>query len=185
MSSRPKVFGIGFHKTATKSLATALQLLGYRVHGPDWTRDAQACASLDALWAIAEPVISDYDAFQDNPWPLLWSQLRNSQPDALFVLTLRDERQWLDSALRYFGSETTPMRQLIYGEDAGSPQGNQQRYLQRYRAHNAEVREAFDGSDRLLELDITAGDGWLPLCEFLQLPTPQVPFPHANRGGHG
>ena len=31
---KTKVFGIGFHKTATTSLAKALSYLGYRVTGP-------------------------------------------------------------------------------------------------------------------------------------------------------
>jgi len=34
-----KVFGIGFHKTATTSLAKALSYLGYRVTGPNWVYD--------------------------------------------------------------------------------------------------------------------------------------------------
>src|SRR5215472_9937783 len=33
---KTKVFGIGFHKTATTSLAKALSYLGYRVTGPNW-----------------------------------------------------------------------------------------------------------------------------------------------------
>jgi hypothetical protein len=32
---KTKVFGIGFHKTATTSLAKALSYLGYRVTGPN------------------------------------------------------------------------------------------------------------------------------------------------------
>jgi hypothetical protein len=33
---KTKVFGIGFHKTATTSLATALSYLDYRVTDPNW-----------------------------------------------------------------------------------------------------------------------------------------------------
>ncbi len=32
LDRRPKVFGIGFHKTGTTSLGRALRALGYRVH---------------------------------------------------------------------------------------------------------------------------------------------------------
>lgn len=177
-----KVFGIGFHKTATKSLAGALRVLGYQVHGPDWVRDPQACASLEALYAKALTVVQDYDAFQDNPWPLLWQPLAERFPDARFILTVRDETQWLESAVRYFGAESTPMRRLIYGCDAGSPIKNEDIYIARYRQHNAEVRRAFIGSPRFLELNITGGDGWEPLCEFLGRAVPALPFPHANRG---
>lgn len=179
---RPKVFGIGFHKTGTKSLAAALETLGYRVHGPGWVRDAQACASLQSLWASALPLIDGYDAFQDNPWPLLWRQLVSRFPDARFILTVRDESQWIESAVRYFGADATPMRKLIYGADAASPIGNEDRYLARYREHNAEVRQTLAGSERFLELDIASGEGWKPLCDFLGQPVPRLPFPHANRG---
>ncbi len=177
-----KVFGIGFHKTATKSLATALDMLGYRVHGPGWVNDAQACSSLESLWACALPLIDDYDAFQDNPWPLLWPYLVQRFPEARFILTVRDEEQWLASAVGYFGKQSTPMRQLIYGTDAGSPIGNEARYLERYRQHNESVRTFFTGNPHFLELDITAGAGWLELCSFLGYPTPPLQFPHANRG---
>jgi len=178
----PKIFGIGFHKTATKSLASALRLLGYRVHGPEWVQDPQACVSLESLWARALPVVDAYDAFQDNPWPLLWRPLVEHFPDARFILTVRDEEQWLASALRYFGTQSTPMRQLIYGTDAGSPVGNEARYLERYRQHNEHVREAFAGVSRFLEMNITAGEGWSTLCAFLEREIPAPAFPHANRG---
>lgn len=181
-SGAGKVFGIGFHKTATKSLASALSQLGYRVHGPAWTRDPVACSSLDRLWQQALAVVDEYDAFQDNPWPLLWRQLKVRFPAARFVLTVRDEQQWLDSAVRYFGAETTPMRELIYGPYAGSPLGNEELYLMRYREHNQAVRQAFSGCPEFLELDITAGQGWEVLCGFLAVPEPEQPFPHANRG---
>ena len=181
-SNAVKVFGIGFHKTATKSLATALGMLGYRVHGPGWVSDPQACSSLESLWARALPIIDDYDAFQDNPWPLLWPFLVEHFPKSRFILTVRDESEWLNSAKNYFGEHSTPMRQLIYGADAGSPVGNEARYLERYRQHNDAVRTFFAGDPRFLELDITAGEGWSGLCSFLGCPPPNLQFPHANRG---
>ena len=33
----------------------------------------------------------------------------------------------------------------------------------------------------LLVLDVTAGDGWEPLCQFLGMPVPERPFPWENR----
>lgn len=179
---KPKVFGIGFHKTGTKSLAGALRALGYSVHGPDWVHDIDACANLRALYSKALAVVPDYDAFQDNPWPLLWRPLAERFPNARFILTVRDEAQWLESALRYFGAQSTPMRRLIYGNEAGSPVNNETIYIARYRQHNAEVRKAFVGSQRLLELNIAGGESWEPLCDFLGHAVPALPFPHANRG---
>lgn len=43
------------------------------------------------------------------------------------------------------------------------------------------LREFFEGRpDDLLIMDLTAGDGWPELCEFLGYATPDKPFPRAN-----
>lgn len=179
--NRAKVFGIGFHKTGTKSLAAALAQLGYRVHGPGWTRNAEVCASYQSLKRTAFAVIDEYDAFQDNPWPVLWRDLAQAYPDAQFILTVRDSSAWLDSACRYFGAEHTPMRALIYGADAASPLGNEQRYLERFEQHNREVRAHFSGCDNFLELDVSHPQAYGQLCHFLGYPVSNQPFPHLNQ----
>ena len=178
---KQKVFVIGFHKTGTKSLAAALAQLGYRVHGPAWTQEPEHCASIERLIAIASTVIADYDAFQDNPWPIIWQHLVAQYPDALYILTVRDSTAWLDSACRYFGEQKTPMRKLIYGSDAGSPIGFEARYKQRYDVHNQAVRDYFLGKDNFLELNVAQENAWPKLCDFLQQPLIDGMFPHANR----
>ena len=67
--TRPKVFCVGFHKTGTKSLGAALATLGYRVAGPRGTLDPQIATN--AL-PLALRLAGDFDAFQDNPWPILF-----------------------------------------------------------------------------------------------------------------
>lgn len=176
-----KIFGIGFHKTGTKSLAAALAGLGYSVHGPGFARDAAVCISLQSLQAAAWPLIDEYDAFQDNPWPILWRELVDAHPQAKFILTLRDEEQWYSSALRYFGEQQTPMRALIYGADAASPVGQRQRYIERFRQHNAEVLEFFEGKNNFLALDVAEADAYNRLCLFLGHPATRLAFPHCNR----
>jgi hypothetical protein len=176
---RPKVFCIGFHKTGTKSLAAALRVLGYRVTGMNAGRDPDIVANaLPRALALAER----FDAFQDNPWPLLFREMDAHFPGSRFVLTHRAPEAWIASVVRHFGTGDSPMRRWIYGEDAGSPVGHEARYLARYARHRAEVRAHFrDRPGDLLEIDVTAGDGWAPLCGFLGEPVPDVPFPHANR----
>ena len=46
-----------------------------------------------------------------------------------------------------------------------------------YERHNADVRVSLP-SDRLV--DWQPGDGWEPICEVLDLPVPDQPFPHVN-----
>ena len=73
------------------------------------------------------------------------------------------------------------MRKLIYGAEAGAPEGNESIYLERYRRHSEEVREYFkDRPQHLLIMDLTAGDGWQALCDFLGHEAPDKPFPRAN-----
>jgi hypothetical protein len=173
----PKVFCIGFHKTGTTSLGRALATLGYRVAGPFGTGDPDIRATaLRRAMAIAR----EHDAVQDNPWPLLYRALDRAFPGSRFVLTLREPERWLASALRFFGEESTPMREWIYG--AGSPVGSEDAYRRRFECHNREVREYFRGRDDLLTIDLEAGDGWERLCGFLGLGPPDLPFPHLERG---
>lgn len=175
--ARSKVFGIGFHKTGTKSLGAALRILGYRVVGPVGTRDPDIARN--AL-ATARALSFRYDAFQDNPWPILFREMDALHPGSRFILTTRPEDEWIASVKRYFGEQASPMRGWIYG--AGSPAGNEAVYLRRYREHHDHVRAWFrDRPGDLLEMDITRGDGWERLCPFLGVPVPDTPFPAENR----
>ena len=70
---KPKVFCIGFHRTGTKSLAQALRSLGYRVAGPT---GAQNPAIAERAVAMALALATEYDAFNDNPWPAAVSDAR-------------------------------------------------------------------------------------------------------------
>jgi len=175
----PKVFGIGFHKTGTTSLGEALRILGYRVTGPNGIHRT----GMDHAMAMATALdlLPRYDAFQDNPWAELFREMDREVPGSRFVLTVRPEEAWLQSVVGHFGPRSTPMREWIYGTGHGSPLGNEDLYLDRYRQHNRDVREHFaDRPHDLLEIDITRGDGWELLCPFLGLDVPDRDFPHSN-----
>jgi hypothetical protein len=175
----PKVFCIGFHKTGTKSMKAALTVLGYRVTGPDGVYDPQIATNVSAM---AARLGDEFDAFQDNPWPLLYREMDARYPGSRFVLTVRDPEAWIRSQVAHFGTGVTPMRQWIYGSDHGCPAGNEDVYLARYARHNAEVRTYFAARPNdLVEMDLEKGDGWEPLCRLLGRPVPAVPFPHKNR----
>ena len=174
---RPKVFGVGFHKTGTKSLAQALSLLGYRVTGPNGVTNPRiATEALEGACRLVE----QFDAFQDNPWPVLYLELDRRYPGSKFILTVRPSDEWIGSVVAHFGGMTTPMREWIYG--AGDPRGNETLYVERYERHNADVLRHFQNRPNdLLVLRITAGDGWGALCPFLDVEVPLVGFPHANK----
>lgn len=173
----PKVFGIGFHKTGTTSLAHALTTLGYTVAGPNGLNDPDIATNADR---IASAIAERYDAFQDNPWPVLYREMDERYPGSKFVLTLRPTDAWIQSQVRHFGETPSPMREWIYG--AGCPKGNEDVYIARYERHNREVLDYFSQRPNdLLVLDLTESAAWDELCAFLGKDVPGVPFPHSNR----
>ena len=172
-----KIFCIGFHKTATTSLATALRKLNYRVTGPNGVNDINI--QNNAL-RIAFDLVEKFDAFQDNPWPIIYKELDRKYTHSKFILTTRNSEQWIKSLISHFGESETPMRKWIYGK--GSPLGNEQTYVNRFENHNKEVLEYFkERVNDLLIMDITKGDDWEKLCAYLNLPKPDTPFPHVNK----
>ena len=173
---RQKIFGIGFHKTATTSLGAALTQMGYRVCGGVGIRDPDIAANAVSL---VDAMVDEYDAFQDNPWPILYRHLDVHSPGSRFILTIRSPEAWIDSVVAHFSGDDTPMRTWIYG--VGHPGGNEQIYQDRYRRHNDEVREYFrNRPDDFLVMDITQGDGWEVLCSFLGKQRPVGKFPQIN-----
>ncbi|MDO5759197.1 MAG: sulfotransferase [Rhodobacterales bacterium] len=176
-----KIFGIGFHKTGTTSLGEALKILGYSVTGPNWINHGDIGHT---HLARCRALSHDFDAFQDNPWPLVFREMDAMWPDAKFILTVRDPKKWIQSQTKHFSRDTTPMRKFIYGTDKGCPLGNEAHYIATYQFHNAAVRGYFkDHPGKLLELDFERPVDWSALCAFLDKPVPSIEFPHANPAG--
>src|SRR6185295_17413694 len=110
--------------------------------------------------------IDQHDAFEDNPWPILFREIYADRPDSKFILTIRSVDSWVRSVVDHFGTDTTPMREWIYG--VGSPVGSEDIYRARFERHNREVMEFFaDKPGSLLVMDFSKGDGWEKLCAFL------------------
>lgn len=173
-----KIFCIGFHKTGTTSLGKALKILGYNVKGPFGVRDKDIANN--AL-SIAKVLVPQFDAFQDNPWPILYKELDKTYPGSKFILTLRDSKSWIQSQINYFGKEETEMRNWIYG--FGSPVSNEQVYLDTYNKHNESVLEYFKNRPKdILVMNLENNFSWSILCDFLNIKDiPDSPFPYLNR----
>jgi len=161
-------------------MAVALRQLGYRVTGPNGVNDPDIEKNVISM---AYDLAEDYDAFQDNPWPILYKELDAKFPDSKFILTLRSPESWIKSQVNHFGKKETPMRKWIYG--VGCPEGNEDIYLTRFRRHNEDVMQYFKDRPRdLLVLDLPKGDGWEKLCPFLGVDIPANSFPHANKASY-
>jgi hypothetical protein len=179
---RPRVFCIGLNKTGTVSLNDALTTLGYRtLHwgGPEVRHKVQRARR------EGRPLLSylapEVEAFSDiEELTQQFARLDEQYPGSRFILTVRPLTEWLDSRRRH-----VERNQIMHerGEYTG-------RWLEvdlagwaaDYGRHVAAVRSHFAGrDDDLLEIEITAGDGWALLCGFLGEPVPDVPFPWQNR----
>lgn len=184
-----KVFGVGMHKTATTSLHHALEILGL----DSWHWSSAHAAK--AIWREmnndgTSPTVDRYDALSDLPVPMLYQQLDRAYPGSKFILTVRDEQSWLDAASRHFDVRynrfregwsrdpfTNRVHQVLYGRqdfDAAV-------FLARYRRHNREVVEYFEGrGGDLLVMEVgTGSNGWGPLCAFLDAPRPRMNYPRS------
>jgi hypothetical protein len=188
LDRRPKVFGIGFHKTGTTTLGCALRMLGYRVQkGCAFNHPGKPSVpepvTVEKVWDVVRPMLPRYGAFEDNPWPLLYRQLDETCPGARFIFTYREPERWIRSAARYFGNKTNATLDLLYGSRGFTIAGNETVALARYERHNADVLQYFRARPRdILVWNLEADSEWLPLCRFLDCPEPRGRFPHANSG---
>lgn len=158
-------------------MAVALKQLGYNVTGPNGINDPDIAKN---VLPMAYHIATDFDAFQDNPWPILYKELDEKFPGSKFILTLRNPESWIKSQVNHFGKKETPMRVWIYG--VGCPEGNEDIYINRFKRHYEEVMEYFkDRPDDLLVLDLPKGEGWDKLCAFLGTDVPTNPFPQVNK----
>jgi Sulfotransferase domain len=182
--SRARVFGIGLGKTGTSSLHQALELLGYRcLHSGGVETAASVLRAIDESSPMLGYLDPELDAFTDVLPIRAYFHLADVQcPGSKFILTVRDRDDWLESLRRHV--ERNQERKAAAALDGDFDLGpvDVERWATEYRRHEAVVRGYFaHRPDDLLVLDITAGDGWEPLCKFLDHPVPETPFPHENR----
>lgn len=171
---RPKILGIGFHKTGTTTLEVVLKKLGFSVLGPQ--QQFVAKKNLHNLFSLIE----DHDAVQDNPWPIFFRELDESFPKAKFILTIRSNESWLRSIKNHCGHRHSEMREFIYGY--GNPIGNERIYLERYKKHNSDVLKYFqDRPEDILIIDWSKEKDWTRICSFLNCKPPNDRLPHANK----
>lgn len=184
-----KIIAAGLSRTGTLSLSTALSHLGLRtLHWcPERLRDVM-------LGTCDQPDFhryDDVDAVADIPAALFYRELLDAYPNAKCILTTRTEDSWLRSVKTHYEisvpeylrgqplmlEEARRTQEFAYGSAKVVPY----LYLKRFREHNRAVVQDVP-ADRLLVLTLGKDMGWRPLCDFLQLPIPAMPFPEANLG---
>ena len=188
-----EVIGAGPGRTATFSMKFALEHLGFGpcYHMAEVFRNARTAI---AQWqAVADggrdwdTVFAGYRSVTDNPGCVYWRELAEHYPDAKVVLTVRDADSWVESCAETINSR----RMLVSLEGTALMRMLQSTYLGQfgaqiddpawmadwYRAYNQSVIDTI-APDRLLVFH--PKEGWEPLCAFLGVAVPSVPFPRVN-----
>jgi hypothetical protein len=174
------------HKTATTSLHAALGILGFK--SGHWENAHWAKAIWNEMRECGRSkTLERHYALSDLPIPLLFRELDCGYPGSKFILTIRDEGAWLDSVRKHWSHDHNPYRaswngdpftHRIHREVYGQKGFEEDLFIARYRRHNAEVRDYFkDRPQDLLVMDMSARREWHDLCQFLDKPVPNVPYP--------
>ena len=174
---KQKIVVVGFHKTATTTLATCLSQLGFNV-ATKWPRIKPI---LRGQYKQCLSIFDAHDAVRDIPWFNLYEVLDAERPGCKFILTERDPEKWFNSVSRHIGARRTAWHEWLYGYGNGVPSQNKEVAIETFLKHNKAVKEYFkDRPEDLLVIDLTKGDGWEEICGFLKIPVPSIPMPHSN-----
>jgi len=202
---QPKVFCIGFNKTGTTSLESALTTLGYRF-APQQTFEVLLDDWLQRRFGRLIELCRHADAFQDVPFslPFTYQALDLAFPGSKFVLTVRsDSEQWYQSITRFhaklFGdgnvlssaelraaSYCYPgwLEKLVRGTYHTPEEDpyNRNLLIAAYERHNQSVIEYFAHRPMdLLILNVSEEGAMQKLAKFVGKPDPGRSFPWLNR----
>jgi sulfotransferase family protein len=191
-----RVVGAGLGRTGTHSLQLALQqLLGGRCYH---MMEVFGRPEDIPIWhAAAEGTMPDWDAlFADYvtgvDWPVaaFWREISAWSPDALVLLSVRDDSDawWKSASATIFEVGTRGTDDPLFAsqlrmvkavfERTFTPDWQDEAAAKAaYERHNDTVRAEVP-AERLLEW--RPGDGWEPICTALDVPVPDEPFPHVN-----
>ncbi|CAM3673758.1 sulfotransferase family protein [Paracidovorax anthurii] len=190
-----EIIGAGLGRTGTLSLKLALEHLGF---GPCYhAMEVAATARRSVpLWNGAIRGTPDWDALFDGyaatvdyPGCCFWRELLDHCPQARVILSVRDPDDWFDSVsetifsqvrgnplLGEQGAEISRFLRRDFGDRIGD-RAFMTRYFERW---NQAVIEAVPAGRLLV---FSAGEGWEPLCRFLGVPVPGVPYPREHARG--
>lgn len=187
MKFKQKIFCIGLNKTGTTSLHKAFKILGLKsVHYED-TNGENIKSIIKTNHESGKKLldkIEHYHAFSDWNLPStnhLFKNLDKQYPNSYFILNTRDLKDWLNSREKHV--KRKPFLKHLQRKSPSNSWINidKEAWKNEYISHHRDVFEYFENRPNdLLVFDITKGDGWEKLCNFLQFPVPNRPFPKAN-----
>jgi hypothetical protein len=181
------ILGVGLSRTGTRSLHRACLSLGFRsLHAhPERFRDVLRGTDNRPSFRIFD----DVDAVFDLPAAHFYPELLAAYPDCKVILSVRAEDSWFVSINNHYArlreqwrddpgqlDDIRRVQKYVYGSEDVS----EFLYRKKFRDHNRGVVAGVP-ADRLLVIDVCAGEGWEKLCPFLGRPSPRHLFPWENR----
>jgi hypothetical protein len=193
-----RVIGAGFGRTGTLSLKFALEKLGFDkcYH----MMEVHLHPSHNRIWRdTAEGKMPDWQALFEGyqasvDWPScnFWREQLQAFPDAKVILSRRDPQRWYQSVMNTIWlasksraeSDDPVVRnsaamafEVIWDPIFERRMDDKEWVISRYEAHNQAVIDEVP-ADKLLVYE--PGEGWQPLCEFLEVEVPDEPYPKVN-----
>ncbi len=203
-----KVIGAGMPRTGTLTQKLALEMLGLGpcYHMVNVLADLDQAALWERALEGESPWTQIFDGFESTvDWPggYFYKELAEFYPQAKVVLSVRDPEAWqesmrqtvwavrhgeslvrlLSSAQAHVNPAWRAYLKMIDGllwRDAGTFAGEQAttgELIEGMLRHQEQVTRDI-APERLLVWNVA--EGWGPLCEFLELPVPDVPLPRIN-----
>ena len=206
-----KVIGAGCGRTATASLKSALEKLGFdpcyhmyeclknQSHFDKWSKVFDGNFTPEE-W---EDLLGGYGAALDNPASMAYEDIMKVYPDAKVILTTRDPTKWAKSVQEtiwcpysrsmswvlfpYFASFQIMMiklRRRFFNDFTGGVWSGALHDPKKLAGAFEEWNQRVIDTvpkEKLLVFEVQ--DGWEPLCKFLEVPVPNEPFPKTNEAG--
>jgi len=166
-----KIFGIGLCRTGTKSISSAMAILGYKVnHAPRNLEEIQCQDFVSDITVACRYKFLDY-VFENSK----------------FILTVRGVDSWSNSVSNFDQARKEGQSRNLSDHESrfilfGGTVFEEKKYKEVYNKYYAEVLEYFkDRPNDLLVMNIIEGDGWEKLCGFLGKEIPDRLFPHEHK----
>ncbi len=199
-----KVIGAGYGRNGTLSLKQALEKLGfdqcYHMMTLDQAKDEDlAWLKLNRGETVDfDKLFEGYQASVDWPSCNFWREQMAAYPEAKVILSERDPEAWYASIMKTIYPSSVAMRDQVQNSDDPDPLwqrrsemvfeliwdglfdgrlDDKDHVISVYLAHNQQVKDEVP-ADKLLVFN--SAEGWAPLCEFLEVPVPDEPYPKTN-----
>ncbi|KAH8806639.1 P-loop containing nucleoside triphosphate hydrolase protein [Flagelloscypha sp. PMI_526] len=196
-----QVVNFGLGRTGSLSFSEAMEILGFgpcyhmktimQTGGKDfdtWMRIQRGENPVENL----KTILTSYKSAADYPIALYPEACFAAYPNAKYVISVRPAAEWKLSvqntihratSFMYWMSWVWPLGSRAYawvqeaiwnGQFEGKFEENAE---QKFEEHTERVKRVVPEGQLLV---FQVGEGWERLCKFLEVPVPEVPYPHSN-----